>query len=198
MAEVKIKVEEKLGGQVSFGGKEIRVLAATYKAVPESKRDEMDMTLIKAQERYQSLVEAEKKAGRKPAASKLKAQAIEEVLTPFLNGVGAQVGKTSRGTGSSTSKEKKEKKAPVVVPKRPKEEDLTAEQLAEELDNFPAEDLSDSGKDVKPAGDFDDMIDEEDFLKEGEELAYEDEEGEGDAFEGDAFGEVSDELDLEI
>lgn len=200
MAEVKIKVEKSLGGQVAFGGKEIRVLESTYNAVPEEKRSEFDKVLIKAQERYQELVKVEKDAGRRPAASKLKAQAIKEVVDPFLEGVEVSKGKSSRGTAAGKKSEKKPSKG-VVVPKKASTKPSN-EDLASELDNFPAEDLDDSGKDEEVKGAYDDLDDDVDDLMDGDELI---EEGLGDDLDDlaaeDAFGDDSDmldELDLDI
>lgn len=205
MADVKIVVEEKLGGQVSFGGKEIKVLKSTYEAVPEDKRSEFDQVLIKAQEVYQNKVAEVKKTGARPQASKLKSEAIAEVVTPFMESNSVAKGTVKRGETrvikpTVTKDVSKVKKA---------ESSTTKEDLAKELDDFPADMLDDSSEEVsvQKKGDFDDLEDElglDDVLGEGEEDVFGSEEvtdafGSGrkdpfDASDNDPF----DDFDLDI
>lgn len=201
MADVKIVVEEKLGGQVAFGGKEIRVLKATYEAVPEEKRHEFDEVLIKAQERYQGLVAEVKATGARPQASKLKAQAINEVINPFMESHSVAKGSVKRSETrvikpTVTRESQKTKEA---------ESSTDEDSLKEEFDDFPTDLLDDSSEEVeaKPKGDFDDLEDElglDDVLADGDEEIF-GEDSEKDPFGGsDPFGSSDpfDDIDLDI
>ena len=173
MADVKIVVEEKLGGQVSFGGKEIRVLKSTYEAVPESERAEFDAVLIKAQEVYQDKVAEVKKTGARPQASKLKAEAIAEVVTPFMESHSVSKGSVSRGEPRVIK--------PTVTrdtgKTKPAQSSTSKEDLVNEFDDFPTDMLDDSSEETqtKSKGDFDDLDEElglDDVLDDGEETVF--------------------------
>lgn len=199
MAEVKITVEEKLGGQVAFGGREIRILKATYEAVPEEKRAEFDEVLVKAQEVYQEKVALAKKTGVKPQASKLKAEAIAEIINPFLTANSVVKGTVNRGENvrvikpsiKKDSKQIKEAKSATDI-----------ESLEKELDNFPTDMLDDSSEVVvkeEPKGDFDDLEDElglDDVFGEGDEDVFSESEHK-DPFDTGA-GDPFDDIDLDI
>ena len=197
MAGVKIVVEEKLGGQISFGGKEVRVLKATYEAVAEDKRAEFDEVLAKAQEVYQSKVADSKAKGERPQASKLKSEAIAEVVTPFLEANAVTKGTVKRSEPrvvrpTVTREEKKFRQA---------ESSTDKEALKEEFDDFPTDLLDDSSEEVEVVekDEFSDLEDElglDDVLGEGEENVFSSPSRKDpfDAPEMDAF----DDIDLDI
>lgn len=206
MADVKIVVEEKLGGQVSFGGKEIRVLKATYEAVPEDKRSEFDSILIKAQEVYQSKVAEVKKTGSRPQASKLKSEAIAEVVTPFMEANSVAKGTVKRSETRVIKPTVTRDTSKVKIA----ESSTTKEDLTAEFDNFPTDMLDDSVEEVKvqPKGDFDDLEDElglDDVLGDGEEDVFGSDEDMSDPFGSnmsDPFGsgdaDPFDDMELDI
>lgn len=205
MADVKIVVEEKLGGQVSFGGKEIRVLKATYDAIPEDKRSEFDGLLVRAQEVYQEKVAAVKAAGQRPQASKLKSEAIAEVITPFMEANSVAKGSAKRGESRVVKPTVKKEGQRAKEPKAP----MDSDSIKKECDNFPAELLEDSSSapagGEKPKGDFDDLDDElgiDDVLDKGEEVAEGGSGGGEDPFAGEddpfAVKEGEDPFDIDM
>lgn len=201
MADVKIVVEEKLGGQISFGGKEIRVLKATYEAVPEDKRAEFDTVLVKAQEVYQAKVAEVKKSGERPQASKLKSEAIAEVITPFLEANSVSKGSVSRGgvtrvvkptVGTRETRQNKTAKSPT-----------DKDSLKEEFDDFPTDMLDDSSDDSvkkEPVDEFSDLEDElglDDVLGDGDEELFGESSKHSDPFDAPS-GDLFDDIDLDI
>lgn len=155
MSNFKVVRVEKLGALCAFKPKEIQVVGALYDRVPQEQMSDFETVLNKAKELYDFKVADVKASGEKPKATSLKSEALDEVLTPWLE-----------RTGINNAPKRVVSRNPRIVSGSDKTEvaaSIDIGRVTELYDNFPSDELSD-GK-VEEA-----VLPEDDIFEDGDSL----------------------------